>query len=267
MAANALGVMPTYIRKPEELAVTAKAIKSWCGSCDQDLLVVDDCSPDQELLEKLVDFIGPFPQVKISQQTENKGFAATVNVGLRIALEAGEDAVLVNSDIEFLHGEWLTNMQKADAWVVGALLLYPNKLIQHAGIYFSVINRHFDHIFKYAPGNLPAAQESRVCPVTGALQLIRHEALREIGIYDEGFRMGWEDVAYCTDVFIAHERCIYEPTAMAIHHESLFRGKNKNNKIAKWEQGSWAYLHKKYAGLDFNEWCPTMIGEQDGCWE
>lgn len=262
---KALGVMPTYIRTATELAVTAKAIQSWCGTTDQNLVVVDDCSPNEELLAKLVDFVEPFPQVDLVMRTRNDGFAATVNVGLGMALESGVDAVLVNSDIEFLHKQWLENMQANDAWVVGALLLFPNKLIQHAGIYFSVISRSFNHIFKYAPGNLPAAQERRVCPVTGALQLVRIEALRDIGLYDVGFRMGWEDVAYCTDVFVAKERCVYEPTAIAIHHESLFRGRNKNKKISDWEAKSWEYLHRKYAGLDFSEWCPTLI--EDGCWQ
>ncbi len=260
---TALGIMPAYVRTDKELVVTCKAIATWCMSCSESLLVVDDFSPDEELRSKLIEFVSQWPQVTIEMRPSNEGFAATVNVGLRRALEMGVDAVLVNSDIEFIHNNWLQHMQDNDAWVVGALLLFPNRLIQHAGIYFSVITRTFDHIFKYAPGNLPAAEEKRVCPVTGALQLIRLDCLRSIGVYDTGFRMGWEDVAYCTDVFVAKERCVYEPTAIAVHHESLFRGKNPNEKIVAWQNASWEYLHFKYAGLDFSEWCPTMI---EGHW-
>jgi len=261
-----LGVMPTYIRRPQELEVVKKAISSWCEFTDEPLVVVDDFSPDEELRDRLRLFTEPIDKVTVEYRMENKGFAATVNVGLRQALEAGTDAVLVNSDIQFMHPEWLPHMQENDAWVVGALLLFPNRLVQHAGIYFSVITRSFDHIFKYAPGNLAAAQEKRVCPVTGALQLIRIDALRAIGLYDEGYRMGWEDVDYCSEVFMHGEKCVYEPRAIAIHYESLFRGRNKNKKIAQWELDSWNYLHLKHRGVSFAEWCPTLIGEQDGCW-
>ena len=118
----------------------------------------------------------------------NEGFSKTVNVGLRQALEAGQDAVLVNADVEFIDSGWLDVMRArvgeddAPASVVGARLLYPNGLIQHGGIFFSLLHRVFDHRFRYAPADLPEALYAVTAPVTGALQLIRHEALTEVGL-------------------------------------------------------------------------------------
>ena len=155
------------------------------------------------------------------RKDENSGFAATVNVGLEVARASGADAVLVNADIEFTHAGWLDVMQaRTDqlgrpAAVVGARLLFPNGLLQHAGVYVSRLGRGFQHRFLHGPGDLPEALVPCACPVTGALQLIRHETLVQVGLYDESFGLGFEDVDYCLRVFAAGEACIYEPAAVA----------------------------------------------------
>lgn len=254
-----VAVVPTFIRNKQELDVTEKAINTLRETSNAYLCVVDDCSPyegTQEALEALgVD--------KLILKEKNEGFSHTVNKGLAFALENKTHAVLVNADIEFTNDEWLPAMEENEADVVGGLLIYPNNLIQHAGIYFSVIYRAFDHILRMAPANIEKAQQPRICPVTGALQLIKYETLKEVGLYDEGFRLGWEDVAYCHDVFIAEKKCVYEPKAVAIHHESLFRGKNPSKQIIDWQRQSWNRLHERFAGHDFSAYVPTLLSWDD----
>ncbi len=48
--------------------------------------------------------------------------------------------------------------------------------------------------------------------MTAALQLIRCETLEQIGLYDEGYRICFEDLDYCLRVFEAGLDCIYEPS-------------------------------------------------------
>ena len=81
------------------------------------------------------------------------------------------------------------------------------------------------HRFQYGPNDLPEALVPCRCPVTAALQLIRHETLETVGIYDEGYRMAFEDVDYCLRVFEAGLECIYEPSVRAFHREKFFRGR------------------------------------------
>lgn len=254
-----VAVVPTYIRNDEELAVTEKAISTLRLTSEAFVCVVDDCSPYAEA-QKALESWGID---KLILKDENEGFSHTVNHGLRFAQENKTDAVLVNADIEFTNDEWLPALQANPAAVVGALLLYPNGMIQHAGVYFSVIHRAFEHILRFAPPNISAAKKPRTCPVTGALQLIRYEALDKIGIYDESFRLGWEDVAYCHDVFIAGLECVYEPQAQAIHHESLFRAKNPSKKIQEWQLQSWKRLNERFAGHDFSDYVPTLLDWDD----
>lgn len=254
-----VAVVPTFIRSELELKVTEKCLKTLRDTSNAFLCVVDDGSPFEGTKEALESFGAD----KLILKEKNEGFSHTVNHGLKVALENKTDAVLVNADMEFTNDEWLPAMEENDADVVGAFLIYPNNLIQHAGIYFSVIHRAFDHIMRLAPANLEEAKKPRVCPVTGALQLIKYSTIEEIGLYDESFRLGWEDVAYCHDVFIAGKKCAYEPQAQAIHHESLFRGKNPSPQIIKWQEQSFKRLHERFAGHDFSKYVPTLLSWDD----
>jgi O-antigen biosynthesis protein len=187
-----------------------------------------------------------------------------VNVGLARALAEGRDALLINADVEFTWPGWLealqarTDTQDRPAAVVGGLLLFPSGLIQHAGVYFSLLGRGFDHRFRYAPATLPEAHVPSRCPVTGALQLIRHECLEAVGLYDEAFRLGFEDVDFCLRVFASGRESIYEPAAMATHHESLFRG-TPTRRISRWQQESLELLRRKHMHTDFSPWVPPVL--------
>lgn len=227
-------------------------------------MIVDDCSPVQALVDEL-ELAARKHGAQLHRKTENNGFAKTVNVGLRKALHNDLDAVLVNADIEFIDEGWLGVMQhqaRSDgsglASVVGAKLLYPNGLIQHGGIFFSLLHRTFAHIHQYAPQDLPEAQTAKRCPVTGALQFIRHECLKDVGLYDEQFSMGWEDVDYCLRVFRSGRECVYQPKVKAFHYESLFRGR-RSPKVEKWQRESQQYLMRKWAGTSFTEFVPTTL--------
>jgi GT2 family glycosyltransferase len=211
-------------------------------------------------LEAVADELG----VTVVCKDENTGFAKTVNVGLEIALAQEWDAVLVNADIEFHEAGWLERMlARTDtlgrpAAVVGARLLYPNGTIQHAGAFLSLRTRGFWHRCQYAPADLPEALDPMRCPVTAALQLIRHETLEQVGLYDEEFRMAYEDVDYCLRVFNADLECVYEPTVCAIHHESVFRGR-KDAKIEAWERASVERLATKWADSDLSQFCTPIL--------
>lgn len=250
-----IAVVPTFIRSEKELKVTEKCLKTLRDTSNAFLCIVDDGSP----YEGAKDALESFGADKLIIKENNEGFSHTVNKGLQFALENKTDAILVNADMEFTNDEWLPAMEENPADVVGARLIYPFNLIQHAGIYFSVIFRTFDHILRMAPANISEADKPRICPVTGALQLIKYDTLKEVGLYDESFRLGWEDVAYCHDVFIADKQCAYEPNAVAIHHESLFRGQNPSPQIVKWQQESFRRLHERFAGHDFSQYVPTLL--------
>lgn len=259
-----LAIVPTFLRRQPELDVLLKCLVSLRASAPgAQVLVVDDHSPD-ESLARLAELAAAELGQAFVRKDENSGFAATVNVGLEVALVSGADAVLVNADVEFTQAGWLDIMQaRCDgegrpAAVVGARLLYPNGLLQHAGVYFSLLQRGFAHRFLHGPADLPEALVPCRCPVTGALQLIRHETLEIVGLYDATFGLGFEDMDYCLRVFGAGLECIYEPRATAIHHESLFRG-DANKRIDGMHRRSNERLREKYLHTDMSAFTPETL--------
>lgn len=260
-----LAIVPTYLRTGEDLEVLLRCLVSLSVSAPElELLVVDDASPAAALVDQLA-VVLPELGGELHRKAENSGFSATVNVGLRRALDWGQDAVLANADLEFTTAGWWealrdrTDTEGRPAAVVGAFLSYPSGLVQHAGVSFSLLERKFVHRFRFGPGALPEANQPTRCPVTGALQLIRHTTLQQIGLYDESFRMGLEDVDYCLRVFDAGLECIYEPAARAVHAESMFRGRGRTTKrIAAWQEESTRRLWAKYPLADFSPWVPAL---------
>ena len=258
-----LAVVPAYLRAPDDLDVLVRCLASLAQTAPQaQVLVVDDGSPAAELVDQL-ERDGCELGFAVVRRPHNGGFAATVNVGLRRALQEGRDAVLVSPDIEFHAPDWLapmlarTGTDLGPAAVVGARLLYPNGLLAHAGIYFSLLHRGFAHRFNLGPGELPEALVPGRCPVSGALQLIRHACLADVGLYDEeAFHMGWEDVDYCLRVFAAGRECIYEPAACATNAESLSRSRTVRGQ-EDWERRSLEVLLAKHAGADLSAFVPA----------
>lgn len=261
-----LAVVPSYLRTPEEFDVLLRCLVSlWTttDSADTVVMVVDDASPEPALVDQLAaacDELG----FLLHRQPENAGFSRAVNVGLRRAHDAEADAVLVNADIEFHQRGWLDRMRGREdsrgrpAAVVGARLLYPDGLIQHAGIALSLLKRTWYHRYRFGPAELPEALSPSVCPVTGALQFIRWETLDAVGVYDEDFRMGYEDVDYCLRVFAADLECVYEPSACAYHLESHFRG-SKSERIEKWMELSAEQLRVKWGTTDLSAFVPEVL--------
>jgi len=260
----ALCVIPTFLRSPDDLDVVARCFVTLRETAPTaEVLVVDDGSPVPELVEAVE---GACKELGFwfDHRPSNEGFSRTVNVGLRIAEENGLDAVLVNADIEFMDEGWLdrmsarTDTQGRPAGVVGARLLYPNGLLQHAGVMFSLLGRDWYHRFHFGPSDLPEALVACRCPVTAALQLIRLETMQQVGFYDEGFRLCFEDVDYCLRVFGAGLECIYEPSVRAWHHESMFRGKS-DPKIERWTAESTQRMWNKWSGEDLTRWVPEAL--------
>jgi GT2 family glycosyltransferase len=253
----ALAIIPVYLRKPVEFELLMRCLVSLTQTAPGVTpLVIDDGSPAGELVAQL-DPLTREVGARLILKPDNTGFAKTVNVGLAAARDEGLDALLVNQDIQFLAAGWFEAMDACcgpdgrPAAIVGAKLLFPNMLLQHAGVYYSRLYRLFDHRWRMGPCDLPEADVPAAVPVTGALQLIRRACLVEVGLYDDGFDMGWEDVDYCIRTFAAGRYCMYEPRAVALHHESAIRGDVADDRHAQWFWNSKQRLTAKYTEADF----------------
>lgn len=252
-------IIPTYIRTKVHAALLDKCVKSLRHTTDAPVMIVDDGSPHTEQVSILFEYFNKeYKDIETIRKDDNEGFSKTVNIGLSKALAEESNAVLVNADIEFIDDDWLDHIIACDADIVGARLVYPNRTIQHGGIYFSPITRSFDHRFHGAPEDLPDAMEVCECPVTGALQYISHEVMQDIGLYDEEFRLGFEDVDYMIRAIKGGHKSVYDPKVLAMHYESMFRAES-HGQHKEWEKESAKYFRDKWKGTDYLGLVPTMM--------
>jgi len=253
-----LGIVPIYIAKPEHATLLEKMLASIRNpettEGDLDILIVDDCSP-MTGAKQIIEQLAKTYKCDVAFKPENTGFAKTVNIGLRKAFKEDRVAILINQDLEFIQKDWLANGLADPAGVVGARLIYSNHLIQHGGVFFSILNRHWDHLYRFAPFNLKEVNVRANVIVTGALQFIKPETIGKVGLYDENFKMAYEDVDYCIRAFDAGVEVAYNPKILAIHHETMIRGDRDNAKAAQWYHESLAYMHHKYQEVSLTQYC------------
>jgi ADP-heptose:LPS heptosyltransferase/GT2 family glycosyltransferase len=148
------------------------------------------------------------------------------------AVEAadGEYLLFLNDDIEITRPDWLDAMLEAASWpgvgIVGARLLYPNRTVQHAGMFLGDgRGRHaFRHSDETDPGYFGLALTRReVIAVTGACLLVRRDDFDRLGGFDEAHDVVNNDLDFCLRAHRAGLRTIYTPHATLIHHELASR--------------------------------------------
>jgi len=156
-----------------------------------ELFVVDNGSRDGT-----VDWLRTQKYLTLIANQQNLGYSTANNLAIRRA--RGEYVCLLNSDIIVRTGGWLghmVNVAKSSPLVgtVGAKLLYPDNKIQHIGGGIHESSPY--HPYDKHPANTKVA--NRDVPYnTGACLLITRPALNMVGLLDETYPFGFEDVDY-----------------------------------------------------------------------
>jgi len=206
-----------------------------------EVICVDNETSDPEALDVLR--TAPVDRV-IFPGTFN--FSKANNLGVKQA--RGSYLVFMNNDIEIVTPEWIQEMlyyaEQPDAGAVGALLLYPDETIQHAGVVLGCRGTA-DHVSRGASpstdgyaGSLSSARE--VSAVTAACLMIGRALFDQIGGFNEHFFTEYQDVDLCLKALNQNKRNIFTPRARFIHHESSSRGKyydfvDRNLLLDYWE--------------------------------
>ena len=204
-----LVVIPNYMSREEDMEILGECVQSIRQTVSDtvDILIVDDDSPQPWLVDVFESRYERYG-FELAPQARERGLLAHRQRRPRARARRGPRGDPDERGHRHAHAGLARQVPQDDdagrsprRASSGALLLYPNRLIQHAGLYFSPIANMFEHRFRYAPGNLPEALVAAVCPVTGAFQYIRPEVLERVGLYDPDFRLGFEDVDYDLRVF------------------------------------------------------------------
>jgi len=170
---------------------------------------------------------------------ENLGFAKANNQGLKVAV--GDYLVLLNNDTEVTNN-WLDELiavaeSDEQIGVVGSLLFYPDgKHIQHAGVRVArspggQLWPYHTHLLECYDDFCGSIETEQFQAVTGACMLVKRDTITEVGLLDESFINGYEDVDFCfrtnrngLKVFLAHESKVY-------HYESMSDGRDSQTRL------------------------------------
>jgi GT2 family glycosyltransferase len=163
-------------------------------------------------------------------------FAAICNYGVRKS--EGEMVLFLNNDTEFDDGAWLGAMaeqaQRPEVGAVGALLLFPTGLVQHAGVVLAEADVATHTYLNYPADSMENGGMLRMVrnysAVTAACMLTRRAVFAEAGGLDEkNFAVSYNDVDYCLRLRELGYSIVYTPYARVIHHESASRGYDRGN--------------------------------------
>jgi GT2 family glycosyltransferase len=190
--------------------------------------VVDSGSPDSapDMVER------EFPAVRLVR-CANVGFSAANNLALR---EVESEAVLLlNPDTEVYAGTLDAALARlrseARIGMVGVKLVTESGELDHACkrsfptplgalAHFTGIGRDDDAsgaLSQYRATHLGDDEPGEVDAVNGAFMLCRSEAVREVGLLDEGYWLYMEDLDWCHRFRDAGWKVFYEPAGVALH--------------------------------------------------
>ncbi len=190
--------------------------------------VVDSGSPDGT-----PDMVGrEFPGVRLIRR-ENIGFSAANNIVLRE--DEAEAVLLLNPDTEVYEGTLdaaLARLRSEERiGMVGCKLVTESGELDHACkrsfptplsalAHFTGIGRGGAAgaaLSQYRATHLGDDEPGEVDAVNGAFMLCRAEAIREVGLLDEGYWLYMEDLDWCRRFWQAGWKVFYEPAGVALH--------------------------------------------------
>lgn len=221
-------IVPTRDRV-DLLRVCVDSLLQRTDYADYEVLVVDNQSQEAATLAYLGS-LSADSRVRVLRYDRPFNYSAINNFAAAHA--NGELLGLLNNDIEVESGSWLAEMVseavRPGVGAVGAMLLYPDETIQHAGV---IVGMHgvAGHLHVGKPRSHPgqmgrALAVQELSAVTAACMLLRKSAFEAVGGLDEGLAVAFNDIDLCLRLKRAGYRNLWTPHAVLFHHESASRG-------------------------------------------
>ena len=211
-----------------------------------EVIIVDDCSPDDSL-----DVLSEVKGIRLLRNKRNQGFIRSCNMGAKAA--KGKYLYFLNNDTKVTKG-WLDALLRTfsdfpGTGLAGSKLVYPDGRLQEAGgiIWQDGSAWNFG---RFQNPNLPVynyAREVDYC--SGASIMVPKSLFEELGGFDKHY-----SPAYCEDSDLALKirdkgyRVIYQPLSTVIHYEGITSGtditqgtkayqvENSKKLFARWQQ-------------------------------
>jgi len=205
-----------------------QSILEQAGDVDYEIVVVDNASSDgsAEMVRS------HFPNVTLIVEQTNRGYAAAINDGIRVA--QGRYVLILNSDTLVCDAAIAKTVGYADkhpeAAVVGCQVRESLDKVQMTCFRFpSLLNlllrvsglaRCFKKNCFFGRGDMRWWQrdsEQEVDTVSGMFMLVRREAIDEVGLMDTAYFLYCEETDWCYRFAKAGWKMLFWPGAVIIH--------------------------------------------------
>lgn len=250
-------IIPTRDQQPL-LQRCIDSLLQYTGWPDLEIMVVDNDSvePGTHVYFSELQKRG----IKVLHAPGEFNFARINNLAVREA--SGEVIGLINNDIEAMHENWLqellSHLMQPGVGAVGAKLLWPNRMVQHAGIVLGIGNvaGHYGNLWHDSdPGDHARNQVvMQVSGVTAACLLMHKAVYLAMGGMDEvAFPVAFNDVDLCLRLRQAGLAIIWSPFARLLHAESVSRGREDTPQKQARAQREIEHLRQRWGRILLND--------------
>jgi O-antigen biosynthesis protein len=153
-------------------------------------------------------------------------YASIVNRG--VAHTDADFVVTLNNDTTIATPDWLERLVGLCALEgvgsVGVKLQYPDGRLQHEGVGIIPMPVHLSRDVNYDEPDRWLTSTRDAAAVTGACQIVRTKAWRDLGGLDERLAVAFNDVDFGMRLCEAGWRVVYTPEVVLGHRESASRG-------------------------------------------
>ncbi len=206
-----------------------------------------------------------WPQVRLIENADNRGFASANNQGL--AISRGRYVALLNSDT-LVTSQALSQLvafmdEHPEAGACGPCLLQPNGQPQafafgHDPTPGYLFRRGFTHLLLRRPlHNWNTDQTQMVDWVSGACLIARRQAIEQAGPLDESIFMYFEDNDWCLRFRQCGWKIYYLPTVAITHIGGQSRRQNPAAQAAYYT--SLRYFYRKHYGWLSQLWLTVSL--------
>ena len=251
-------VIPTRDRK-DLLEACINSLHRATSYRNKEVIILDNDSVEPQTKAYFAS-LAQRPDVRIVPAPGPFNYSRLVNLGASHA--RGEFLMTLNNDIEAFEPDWLHELvcqaSRPGVGLVGCLLLYPDRSVQHAGVIVGLSGVAGHMYADAAPddpgyaGRIYVTQD--LSAVTGACQVMRRALFERLGGLDERhLAVAYNDIDFCLRVREAGLRVIYTPHARLLHHHSASRGSDiRVDRLASftWER---EYMRTRWADVIFDD--------------
>jgi GT2 family glycosyltransferase len=221
-------IIPTR-DKPELLGRCLDSLRERSTYENYEILIVDNGTTEPRAL-RLLEGLEWASKTQVLRCPGPFNFSAMMNRAVEQA--KGTILCLLNNDTEVISSNWMEIMagclMQEGVGVVGALLLFPDGSIQHAGDIVggpSCVRHLKDFPTQDGEGDQGWQATRDVPAVTGACLMTKRDLFQALGGLDEKkFPVAFNDTDYCLRVRESGKRVVCTFQARMLHHELATRG-------------------------------------------